>query len=359
MTKNYFGELAGELGWTVEDNMAFGAQAGFPFSLEFEGDGGTVFRLRFVVDGSTKPCVQFFKDDPTPQVDWYADDDEGKGSGVLIGVASLPSDFYAKGTLHTLLDKGTWALRQAGLHPPETCPLCGLGGCDRLAFLDEGYRPTHAACLEHRLQLPEKDERTPRRVKGHYATGIIGAVLGGLIAALPNWAQALSKGSVSAVLYAFIPILAALMYRVFRGKARKTAAGLTVLFSSFFVAFVLELVWYWISMAELFGYDISVAESTRLFFQNEAFLTVLHGMAISLVFLVVGFFPAYILLRGYAAEGVVGGHLVRGSTFVRQSATPWPPAPLLPNAPATPLPEAPDANDTPPPATEEAPPHET
>lgn len=333
MTKSYFQEFAAEQGWQVQEDMAFGTAGGYPFSLRFDGEGGTEFTLRFAVNGPVRPAVKALGEKPIAQINWYGG---GKNDDVLIGVSDMPSDFYAKATLHTMMDKGPKALREAGLKPGETCPLCGLPGPDRTAWMQDGARPVHAACLEARLELPEEDSVTPIKIRGHWLTGILGALLGGYIGALPNWATALSKGAVSAVLYAFIPIVGALMYRLLRGKAKLVPSGIILLLSSLFVAFSMEPVWYWVVITDRLGFGVTLVETTNLLMASQSLGNMLSGMVTSLIFTVAGFFPAVVLLRAYAQNGLTGGKPVRGARFVRQSARPWPDA----DAPPVPAPDA-------------------
>ncbi|MDL2252521.1 hypothetical protein LJC49_00405 [Ruminococcaceae bacterium OttesenSCG-928-I18] len=321
MTKNYFEEMMAELDFHVADNIALGYQQGFPLSVEFNKNAETTeFFLRVVVDRDAKPARKRLKEQEQGSVKWFSEKDEEGEGGVLVGVLAPPSDFYAKGAVHGAAVAAAETLKELDYAPPSRCPLCDGEGCDRYAYLAEGCRATHKLCLQTRLDLPEKDTKTPLKARGFYLTGILGALLGASIAALPNWSQALSKGTINSVIYAFIPFLSALLYRLFRGKANRIAGGVIVMVSSLIVAFLLELVWYWLVTTNMAGYNMSIATTTALYFESHSLAQTVKEMMFSLLFLILGFFPAFILLRRYAASGTTGGRLERGALFVRQSA---------------------------------------
>lgn len=316
MTKNYFAEMMAELGFHTVDKLAVGLAGSWPCSVEMEGEA---FLLRLLCSAPPAEAAKTLRDKNIPHVRWSAYKKE-KGQGLLAGVLTPPSDFYAKGCLHGALAEASRALDGAGLQPPATCALCEGESCGQWAFVEGAVRAVHPGCLQSRLPLPEEDSLTPGKAGGHYLTGVLGALLGGAIAALPNWAQALSKGTVHPVLYVFIPLLAALVYRLCRGKARLGAAGGIVLGASLAVSFVLELIWFWLVSTTAAGYNISIAQTTAMYFEGHTIGLTLREMGFSLLFLMLGFFVSTVLLRRYVKTHTRGGELVRGGRFVRQTA---------------------------------------
>ncbi len=344
MTKLYFEEMMTELGFRTVDDLALGLAEGWPCSVQME-DGG--FTLRILASGVPVAAAKTLKDKNLPHTRWTAYKKEAgeEELGSLVGRMNPPSDFYAKGCLHGALVQAPKALNAEGLHPPTACFLCGGQNCDRWVYADGVVRAVHQQCLDTRLNLPEKDSTIPAKVGGHYLTGILGAILGAGIAALPNWAQALSKGAIHPVLYVFIPVLAALVYRLFRGKARLLASGLTVLGASLGVSFVLELIWYWLVTVTASGANRPIAETTAMYFESHTIGLTLREMGFSLLFLMLGFFAAAVLLRRYVRahsgkeQRVLGADTVRKTAFLLKEGAVQlasPPEEDLPAAPATP-----------------------
>lgn len=322
LKKDGFQKLMTGFDCLVLDDTAFGAQEGYPYSVQLAQSGETSdFFFRFVVDGDVRPVAKALKAERMPHIKWYAEKDAAVG-GVLVAWAKPPSDFYNKGDISNVLQAVVPALSGAGLSRHQKCPLCGNGNCDVYAWLDEGYRATHSSCLQSRLDLPPEDEVTPVTTRGNYFTGILGAFIGAFIGMLPNFAQAFSKLSISAPLYAFIPILSTLVYRLFRGKASRVFSSVVVLLASLAATFALELVWFWLSKAETSGYTVSFAETTALYFSAHTIFISLQEMWICLAFLAVGFVPSGIILRRNAKSGTIGGENIRGSKYVQESATP-------------------------------------
>lgn len=327
MTNLYFEELMQEFGCTVAEGVAFGAVDGYPYNVEQEGGTPSTLVFRFAVNGSTKPAVSELKSREIEHLKWFAEEDDA--SGLLVCVFSPPSDFYAKAGIHTALAAAVQALRANNLHAPDACPLCGTKNCDAYAFLEDGYRATHGACLRTRLDLPEKDAVPKATLRGNYFTGALGALLGAIIAVVPNWAQALTKGQVNVVLYAFIPLLSALVYRLFRGKSHRAYAGAAVLVASLVASFMMELFWYWLVLTDLWGRNVSFWQSIQTYFATHSLPSSVQEMAFSLLFLLVGYFASLIFIRRYTAGGEQQGRIQRGRTFVQASAQPtYPSEPL-------------------------------
>ncbi len=299
--------------------MAFGVQAGLPYSAELEA-GGESLTFRFAAGAGAAGAAKALNALGQDYVRWHARPLEG--GGLLEAEFSPPSDFYTRNGAFTLLKNAEAQMAAAGLAPPENCPLCGLPACDSYAFIQPAYRPVHSGCLATRLDLPEQDITPPRRAYGHIATGILGALFGAFVAALPIWSLALTRERVYFALYAFIPLLSALLYRTFRGRASSNLAGLAVLASSLLAAMALELVWYWLVLSDAYGVNLPFWESAGVYFQTHTLLKSLREMLSCLAALLVGFVASTIFLRRYARERAAPQRPLRGAAFVRESARP-------------------------------------
>lgn len=323
MTKIYFEELMRELGCRTVDDTAFGMANGYPFSVELLNTAEpSRLRVQWVLRESAALALAALQQQRVQYLRWAAEADAGAG-GALAAYLAPPSDFYTKALLRGTLKAGAAALAAAGNRVPEICPLCGLAGCDTLAFLDEGLRPTHAACLQDRLALPQKDEIPESKIKGNWATGVLGALLGAVVGAAPLFSMALSRHKLYAAFYAFIPLFSGLLYRLFRGKARRNPAGAIVIACSLLLVFFMELVWHWILLTEQQGLALTFWQAAANYLHNFQLLPTLYAMLLDLLFFVAGLFPAAIILRRYEGSGKVAQRPVRGAEFVRASAEPF------------------------------------
>ncbi len=319
MTKRYFEEMMNDLGFHTVDTVAVGFYKTWPCSVEWT-DGQISLRVPMLQAG--KPCVKELKAKKLQYIQWYIEQDvEQTKAAVLIADVTPPSDFYSKSTLLTAMQEAVKCLEKAGQIPTKTCLLCGGENCDGGAYVKEECRPVHYRCLvDEILKLQKTDTHIPAKVKGMVWSGFLGALLGAAIAALPNWAQALSDGTVNQILYMFLPFMASLLYRLFRGKAHLLVAGITVIVASMLVAFGLELIWFWVVATAQAGYNITLMETTTVYFELYSARTIFLDMAPSLLFLMLGFFPSSILLRRYVYANTVTEKLERGGMFVKKSA---------------------------------------
>ena len=300
-------------------NTAFGAVGNYPYSAElYNADNPAVITVRFILSGNLSGLVGWLHKNPIEYIKFYSAQ-TADGMAVLVGEVAPPTDFYIKSTLHSLLHLAKHKFAEFELTPPAECPLCHNTGCDAYAFLEEAYRPTHAACVKNRLQLPSKDETLPSMVTGRYSTGILGALLGAFIGILPLLAQVMAQGKLTTPLYAFVPILSALLFRLLRGKANRAFSAICVLLSSFVAVYIMEIFLYWVVLSSGAGHLIGFWESALLYFSSHSLQQTARDMFFTLLFTLVGFFPSTVILRRYAANGTVGGKTIRGAEFVNQS----------------------------------------
>ncbi len=322
MTVNYFEELMNDFGGHAHKGAVFGLAAGFPYTAKLTSDGEEqAIVVTFAAEGDVKAAAALLNGRNLSNLAFSVEPDPLTGGQILLARAALPTDFYAKAEVHSVFAAVPTALEEAGVAPYGTCAVCRQAPMpDAYAFVNGACRPVHRACLQTRLDLPEDDTVTPVKVRGNYVTGIVGALLGAFIAAAPNLSTAISEGRITSALYAFIPILSALLYRLFRGKANRNYAGLVVLVSSALAVFGLELFWFWLVQSATAGHYVGLAASAREYFAVYTFGGALREMLWPILFTVVGFFPAAILLRRYAATGATGGDSIRGARYVRESA---------------------------------------
>lgn len=297
------------------DGIAFGQVDGLPFSAQWRPGKDTEILFEFAAAEDTRALAARLKKEKRAHLRWFAHNDAD--GHTLAALYQPPSDFYAKAGINNLL-RGMAALQKQGdIAPPETCPLCGLAQPDACAYLSGAYRPVHAACVETRLELPEKDETIPASAGGNVFTGIWGALLGAFIGALPIFTFALNNGTIHWVLYAFIPILSGLCYRLLRGKASAAVAGVAVLAASLLAALGLELIWFWLLLSAEYGQPVPFLVSAQRYFASHTLLLTVREMLACLLALFAGYMAVTIFLRRYVQDGIIPKHVVRGAAYVR------------------------------------------
>lgn len=124
-------------------------------------------------------------------------------------------------------------LHENMVRPAENCPFCKAGNCDSLAHYGTGYQPVHKACMNNAYQNV-KDEAEKNDLQGNYFLGILGGILGGIIACIPSILTIWFMERIYGILYALIPLGIYYGYKLCKGKLNKVAVAITVVFSVVF-----------------------------------------------------------------------------------------------------------------------------
>ena len=150
-----------------------------------------------------------------------------------------------------------------GLHPANTCAVCGGGTPESLCVVNT-YQPVHAACMRQKVETI-REQAEDNKENGSYLTGLVGALLGGLVGSLIPILVLIGTNTISAFLYALIPLAAMFGYRKFKGKSDKISIVIVVLISILFVA-VIDFVY----LAYLFQqhFHANFFQGLSLAFQN-------------------------------------------------------------------------------------------
>lgn len=122
----------------------------------------------------------------------------------------------------------------SGVVPLTFCPFCGQDHCDSLCVVQDRYAPVHEACANSTYPpavLPD-DSRIPS--SGNLITGIIGAILGLLVGALPQIALNAAIGYSLGALYILPALLAFGGYKLLHGSDAPAGRVLCTAFSVVF-----------------------------------------------------------------------------------------------------------------------------
>ena len=181
----------------------------------------------------------------------------------------------------------TAAFQEAGVSAPEDkCAFCGQSGCDALAIRNGAYTPVHRTCCqEQSYAAAAKAEDNAQN--GNYLTGIIGAILGGVVAILPSLLTIWFMEKIYAALFFLIPLGIYYGYRLFKGKMNK-AVGVITIILSLIMPIVLELLVFYISVATTYGILPSILDTTALYFQLYTVGEMFTDMIMSYVFVIFG-----------------------------------------------------------------------
>lgn len=315
MTLEEFASFSTAKGWKCIGSNAYGTYRGYPFSL-FHKPGKitsltATFRLQKGLTG--KPARALQKSLP-------------KGCTLMQPVAGTMnlvcagSDEVLEGNLREGMDAVTTALSEANLTPPDTCPYCKKKDCDALAAMGGGYaagnvvRDNSAAVLGgavgyavarassqasgyipvHRACVMEKSADTvasaeKNLVVGSYGKGILGAVLGGLVAAIPSVLLAFFAQYSLALLYMLLPMGAWFGYKKLGGKQSKGAFWIVAVISLLH-AFTIEVTTGYAFFVQITGLWPSLFAFIPYFFEIMGPGDLLADLLYPLVWLVVSLF---------------------------------------------------------------------
>lgn len=214
----------------------------------------------------------------------------------------------------------------AGLSAPVQCPICHRAGCDTLAVVGGGYVPVHRACLD--AALARQAESAQRSLTGgNYFTGVLGALLGAMVGALPSLLTIWFLSRAFGLLFALIPIGAYQGYKLCRGRLNRAATAVAVVVSVLQV-FVLEQALFYIAIVTQLDYWPNVLESVGYYFQVMSFGDMIGDMAVPLLFVGLGIWVAWRMISQ------TGATALQGVDFANATAEAWNGAPAAPAAPA-------------------------
>lgn len=125
------------------------------------------------------------------------------------------------------------ALREKGIKAPASCPICGQTNCDSVAHVGQAYRPVHRACLTGAYSAA-KAKAEENEMNGNLLTGLLGAILGGVVGCLPTLLSIFFAERIFAILYALIPLGIYYGYKLLNGRMNKAVRWITVIFSVIF-----------------------------------------------------------------------------------------------------------------------------
>lgn len=210
-------------------------------------------------------------------------------------------------SLSQLLDMFTRSLREAGVAPTDVCPICHATGCDAYADVG-GYTSVHRSCVEA-LAESTKSRAESSLQSGSYVTGFIGALLGGLVACIPT-VVVYFLGWMVGYLYALIPLGAYYGYKLFRGRMNRGAFVCTCI-SSLIHLFSLEQIIFYVMVVQEWNIWPSIFDTIGLYWSFMSVGDVLSDMAMSIVFMGLGLWISWGVIRRNAYTDLGAANTVK------------------------------------------------
>jgi len=268
----------------------YGIWQDYPFSLHIDRikePGGVTFdfRLPATLEGG---LFKEMKKSLPKGCQWTA----AGGSRYRLACAGGPLK-KADTTLSSVLSQLTRGLRAAGVAPTDVCPLCHRAGTDAYADVG-GYTAVHRACVDQ-TAMNTREQAENALHSGNYVTGLIGAVIGGLVACIPTvivWFM----GYLVGWLYALVPLGAYYGYKLFKGRMNRGAFVCTCIASVIHLFTIEQLIFYFMIHQE---WDIwpSIFDTFALYWSFMSISDAFSDMAMSIVFMVIGLWISWDIIR--------------------------------------------------------------
>ena len=176
-------------------------------------------------------------------------------------------------------------LSNNNIQESNQCPICNQFGPDGLAYYGGVYQKVHLHCIQNLLD--EKEAAVQKNeTNGNLATGLIGAILGGIIGIIPSVLTGVYADSIYALLFALIPLCIFYGYKLFQGRMDNSAIVLTIVLSILFL-FLMRYVMFVFVIHKEFGLWL-FKDCLKVFFDKEYFGEMIRSMGMSFVFLGLG-----------------------------------------------------------------------
>lgn len=272
----FFQQFMSSRGFKVMDHIAYGKEGNFPVHVRFPGKN------------TAKNVIVTFT---TPQNVWKT---VGKPLRKTLKSAARAAAVNNYITINIPLNESNAAqnypaviravlniFAEYGVVPSTVCPICKQGGCDVYVHYQNGYQPAHEQCLQAQL-AGAKQAAYKNAVSGNYALGILGGILGGLVATIPSILTIWFAETIYSLLFALIPLGVYYGYKLFGGKLDRTPLVLSIVLavlSVYFIQIVLIIMTFIVTYGASFGESLQVTGLILGQFDAWKEITVNSGMA--------------------------------------------------------------------------------
>ena len=228
----FFQQFMAGRGFKVMNHIAYGKEGDFPVHVRFPGKGTA---KSVVVTFTTAQNMWKVVAKPLRRT--------LKGAARAAAVnnyitVTIPLDEVGAAEVYPAVIRAVLQVFGAcGVTPPSTCPICKQPGCDVYVHYQNGYQPAHQRCLQAQM-ANAKQAAYKNAVSGNYALGILGGILGGLLATVPSILTIWFAETIYSLLFALIPLGVYYGYKLFGGKLDRTPLVLSIVLSVLSVYFI-------------------------------------------------------------------------------------------------------------------------
>lgn len=224
MTSIEFINFMTQRGGTGAGNMNCAAFNGYPFTAVFgKGAAGGKTVVYINMDLTPAPKGKFMREliatDGAHLQNITNNNSSGFASLRITVKANNDVEFAA--AFDRFLVTVTGMAQRDGLYPSPACPICKQNGCDSYGLQGAIYRPVHAQCVQ--TTAAQKHLKAEKNLnEGNRGLGIIGAVLGAAVGAIPAILYYAFFDTIYIYLFALLcalePLCSYYGYKLFRGK---------------------------------------------------------------------------------------------------------------------------------------------
>ncbi len=215
-----------ERGYVVNGKTVYGTENGVPFSVTLtRGQAAARFALDRRMDSAERTAVK----------------DELKRAGYKAALAGdgmsllIKADSARPGaSIIEALEGATAAGLQNGVPFSTECAFCGNRDADAFMLCppkngrSAGYRAVHQRCV---ASAQGEAEEKALRNEGSYLLGLLGALCGAVVGALPTVLTIWLLDTIYAIICALIPLCVFYGYKLFKGKMNAFSIAVTIVFS--------------------------------------------------------------------------------------------------------------------------------
>ena len=314
MNLEEFTRFAQSQGFKCLPNGVFGTYRGYPLAASFKDRAGGIAVVSLSVAGKARGKLVREVKKALPRGCTFVLAAAGRYTlTCAAGGEGLDRNFIS--AMNTVVS----AFREANLVPEEKCPVCRQECCNATALMNGAYVKVHKDCVEQ--MSAGTMARAEQAMQGNYVTGFIGALLGGLVGALPAVFCLVILNYYVALLYALIPLGANYGYRLFKGKLNKGAFVCT-LFSSIVNLFTEAFLMGYVQLSAMlleagrelptFGYAV------RFMTENSDYMT--EHLIMAVIFLALCIWSVWGQIRRTAVHDVRDAGAVLSSMVVNGEA---------------------------------------
>lgn len=283
-----FSHIAAAQGWRLVGGVAVDVYEGFPFVAKPKTSEVKKVIITFQMEYEMPSHLDKAMDDRLPKGCYGKVNVKTRRVQLICRRDSEDTVGY---TIADCIAKAVKIFDMGNAWPAKTCRLCCKSGCDMLAVVDGAFAPVHSACVETATQHAA-GEVFRNEDEGSYATGIIGAVLGGLVGSLPTVLTSGFLNLINVFLYSLIPIGAHIGYKLLKGKMDRLALYTTIAVSVLYM-FGVQIVVLSMEIVRQLNIMPTVGETISIYWKAMAIPEVIRSFCLNAVFLALGIWIAW------------------------------------------------------------------